>query len=159
MTTDSGKVEPFLQHYGWTVFAFLSVVFMGFGIGDMILGMDADPAIGESITGIPWEELRASSPEIANLIDMQVRATGAAIFFLSILSLSITINAFRPGQRWAWYTLWIWPLWNAGVFLVFFLAERQPAFPPPPPMQSAPILFVIALAGLVLTYRKFFPKA
>ena len=159
MTTDSGTVEPFFQHHGWTVFAFLSVVFMGFGIGDMILGMDADPAIGESITGIPWEELRALSPEIANLVDMQVRALGAAIFFLSILSLSITINAFRRGQRWAWYTLWIWPLWNAAIFLVFLLAERQPAFPPPPPMLSAPILFVIALAGLALTYRKFFPKA
>ena len=93
--------------------------------------MAAEPAIGESITGVPWEELQASSPKVANLIDMQVRYGEASMFILSLLSLAITIYAFRPGQRWAWYTLWILPLWNVAIFLTTFVAERQPGFPPP----------------------------
>jgi hypothetical protein len=120
--------------------------------------MNADPAIAESISGVAWEDLQASSPRLANLIDLYVRAQGGSLVVLSILSISITLTAFRRGERWGWYVLWIWPLWQAFIFIVFVTAARQPGFPPPPPMLSAPVFFTVTLLALILSYRKFFRR-
>ena len=159
MTSDNQQKEPFFHRHGWKVLIVVSAIFLLFGIGDIIRGMDADPAIAESITGVEWEELQASSPKIANMIDLGVRSSGASILVLSVLSIAIILFAFRQGERWAWVVLWIWPLWMTLIFVFIFAAERQPGFPPPPPMLSAPIFFVITVLTLVMTYRKFFPKA
>jgi hypothetical protein len=80
------------------------------------------------------------------------------LIVLSILSIAIILNAFKQGERWAWYTLWIWPVWMAWIFVSFLVADRQPDFAAPPPMLSAPVFFVVTSLVLVTTYRKFFPK-
>jgi hypothetical protein len=158
MTTLEQKSEDFFVRHSWKVLLAVSIIFGLFGIGDIFLGMNADPAIAESLTGVEWEALQASSPEIAHLIDMQVRSGGIHLLVLSILTIVVCLVGFRRGQGWAWYTLWALPLWTALVFVVTLTAERQPDFPPPPPMLSAPIFFVVTVLALVITYRKFFPK-
>ena len=157
MTRDSEVKEPFFERHGWKILIVVSAIFLLFGIGDVIRGMDADPAIAESITGVEWEALQASDPNVANMIDLGVRTSGSSIFFLSILSIAVIFFAFRPGQRWAWVVLWIWPAWMALIFLATFTADRQPGFPAPPPMLSAPFFFAVTLLTLALTRRKFFP--
>ncbi len=159
MTLTDQRKETFVQRNAWIVFIVIAVIFVLFGIGDVIRGMDADPAIAESIAGIPWEDLQDSSPAIAYLIDLMVRSQGFTIIVLSILSIAITLYAFKPGERWAWYALWIWPIWNLAIFLFFITADRQTGFTAPPPMLSAPVFFSITFLTLVLSYRKFFPKA
>jgi len=159
MTLADPQDEPFIQRNAWIVFIVVAAIFVLFGIGDVIRGMDADPAIAESIAGVSWEAIQSSSPAIASLIDLMVRSQGFTIAILSILSIAITVYAFRLGQRWAWYALWIWPIWNAAIFLLFFTADRQSEFAAPPPMLSAPVFFGITLLALVLSYRKFFPRA
>lgn len=158
MTSDSQHKEAFFERHSWKVFILVGTIFGLFGIGDVIQGMSADPAIAESITGVAWENLQASSPRIANLIDLCGRSLGMGIIIVSVLSIAITLTAFRRGERWAWYALWIWPLWMASIFILFFIADRQPDFPPPPPMLSAPVFFIVTFLGLILTYRKFFPR-
>ena len=157
MASDNPKKDPFFEKHGWKFLLFVSIIFLLFGIGDIIRGMDADPAIAESVTGVAWEELQASSPTIANTIDLGTRSSGMSIFFLSILSIAIVLFAYRQGERWAWVVLWIWPLWMAAIFLVFFTAQSQPGFPAPPPMLSAIPFFLITIVPLVLGRRKFFP--
>jgi hypothetical protein len=149
--------EPFFERHGWKILAGVSAIFLLFGLGDIIRGMDADPAIAESITGVEWEALQASDPAMANMIDLGVRSSGMGIFFLSILSIAVILFAFRPGQRWAWVVMWIWPAWMALIFLSFFTADLQPGFPTPPPMLSAPFFLAVTLITLALTRRKFFP--
>lgn len=158
MTSTDRRNEPFVQRNAWTVFMVIAVIVVLFGIGDVIRGMDADPAIAESIAGLSWEDLQNRSPRTANLIDLMVRSQGFTLIILSILSIAITVYAFRPGERWAWYALWIWPIWSAAVFLLFFTADRQPGFASPPPMLSAPVFFGITVLTLLLSYRRFFPK-
>jgi hypothetical protein len=157
MSRDSKVKEPFFERHGWKILVGVSAIFLLFGLGDIIRGMDADPAIAESITGIEWQALQATEPNIANMIDLGVRSSGSSIFFLSILSIAVILFAFRPGQQWAWVVLWIWPAWMALIFLATFTAERQAGFPAPPPMLSAPFFFAVTLITLVLTRRKFFP--
>jgi hypothetical protein len=159
MTSDTRRKEAFFERYAWIVFIVVAGIFALFGIGDVILGMNADPAIAESITGVHWEDVQATSPNIANLIDLSTRSQGLTLIVVSSLSIAITLAAFRRGERWAWYALWIWPIWNAAILILFYLAERHADFPPPPPMLSAPVFFTITLLALVLSYRKFFPRA
>jgi hypothetical protein len=157
MTGESKVKETFFERHGWKILIGVSAIFLLFGLGDVIRGMDADPAIAESITGVEWEAIQASEPNMANMIDLGVRSSGMSIFFLSILSMAVILFAFRPGQRWAWAVMWIWPIWMAGIFLVTFTADRQAGFPAPPPMLSAPVFLAVTLLTLVLTRRKFFP--
>jgi hypothetical protein len=137
---------------------FVGVVFALFGASDMVLGKDADPAIAESILGAKLDALEPTNPETVQLIALFNRALGSAILFLSILALSITAVPYRRGERWAWYVLWLWPVWNAIIFINFYSAPRQPDFPTPPPMLSSPIFFAISAFALLISYRKFFPK-
>jgi hypothetical protein len=82
---------------------------------------------------------------------------------MNLLSLGLNrtrkrLANFKRGERWAWYALWVWPLWNVAIFGLSFTAERQPGFPPPPPMISSPIFFTVTLLALILSYRKFYPR-
>jgi pimeloyl-ACP methyl ester carboxylesterase len=157
--TANSKKDAVLVRSAWITLIVVGAIFGLFGLSDVILGMNADPAIAESITGVAWEDLQASNPQVANLIDMYVRSLGAGILVVSILSLAITLTAFKRGERWAWFALWVWPLWNVAIFVLSFTAERHPGYPPPPPMVSSPVFFSVTLLALILSYRKFFPKA
>lgn len=159
MASNKQASGTFFERKSWILFIVVSAIFLLSGIGDVIRGMDADPAIAESFIGVPWEQLKATEPEVANLIDLNVRSGGAQIIVLSIFSIVITLKAFRPGKQWGWYAMWIWPIWMATIFFVLLLAPRQPDFAPPPPMLSAPVFFVFTVLAQVLSYRKFFPKA
>ncbi len=159
MTSESKTEGTLFERKSWIVFIVVSAIFLLFGIGDVIRGMDADPAIAESFIGTRWEELKAADPGVANLIDQQVRSGGAQLVVLSLLSIVITLKGFRQGKQWGWYALWIWPVWMATIFVMLFLAPRQPDVPPPPPMLSAPVFFVLTFLAQVLSYRRFFPKA
>lgn len=157
MTRVEAKKENFFQQHGWKMLLIISGIIGLFGIGDMIQGMSADPAIANSMTGVPWEELQRSSPEIANLIDLQVRSGGAQLLTLSILSIIICLTGYRRGERWAWYAFWSYPLYMVLAFTIFLTADRQADFPQPPPLLSAPVFFIICVLVLLLSYRRFFP--
>jgi hypothetical protein len=156
--TSSGK-NTVVERSAWIALIVVGAIFGLFGLSDMILGMDADPAIAESLAGIAWEDLQATQPRVANLVSMSSRSLGAAIFVVSILSMSITLTAFRRGERWAWYALWVWPLWNVAIFGLLYTAERYPGYPPPPPLISAPVFLVVTLLALILSHRRFFSRA
>ena len=101
MTPIEAKTETFFERHSWKVFLVISIILGLFGIGDIMQGMTADPAIANSITGVAWEELRMSSPEVANLIDLQVRSGGAQLVTLSILSIMVCLRGYRRGEQWS----------------------------------------------------------
>jgi hypothetical protein len=74
MTPVNVKTETFNEQHRWKVLLGSHIIFVLFGLGDMIQGMHGDPAIANNLTNIEWHELQRSSPRIANLINMQVEA-------------------------------------------------------------------------------------
>ncbi len=89
---------------------------------------------------------------------------------LSIVGIVITLRPYRAGRKWAWYFLWYIPaafigeaayvtvILQLGLFGKVFLGQ---------PAGAASITFfyefiafftILALLGLFLPYRKFFPK-
>lgn len=159
MTPSDQKHEPWFQRNVWVLLLIVASIFALFGIGDIIRGMDADPAIIESILGTDWESLKDTDPTLANMVNLMARAQGASIAVLSILSAAIIVGPFRRGEPWAWYVLWLWPLWNLSIFITFFTADRSPDFATPPPMLSSPIFFTLTALALIVSYRKFFPRS
>jgi hypothetical protein len=59
----------------------------------------------ENFTGLSWIQLKTSSPKIAEFITILFRMYGAFNVIVGLLTVSITVSAFRRGERWAWWTL------------------------------------------------------
>ena len=65
---------------------------------------------------------------------------------MNLFGLAITLKPYRNGEKWAWYTLWYLPI----VFSLHYLL----LFPSPYNLEAA----IVPFLGLVLPYRKFFPR-
>jgi len=59
----------------------------------------------ENFTGLSWVELKTASPKIAEFITILFRMYGAFNVVFGLLTVAITLSAFRRGERWAWWTL------------------------------------------------------
>ena len=159
MTEQKSQSQPFLQRNAWIMLLVVASIFTLFGVWDIIRGMEADPAIAESILGVGWEAFRDQRPDAARLIDLMAESQGATIAAFSIMSIAIILRPFRRSEPWAWYALWLWPVWNVMIFLRFFTADRSPDFAAPPPMLSSPIFFTVTTLALIGSCRAFFPRS
>ncbi len=142
----------------WIILFLVAVIFALFGLGDIILGTAADPAIVEAITGMTPEEIGAAEPRVLVLVEQQIRAGGAAFLVGGILAAAIAWTSFRGGERWAWYALWTLPLLNVLIFLIQYTSLDLSTGVLPPPLLSAPVFLAITVVGLLLPIRRFFPK-
>ena len=59
----------------------------------------------KNFTGLSWTELKTTSPKIAEFITILFRMYGTFNVVFGLLTVAITIYAFRRGERWAWWTL------------------------------------------------------
>jgi hypothetical protein len=143
----------FWQRRGWAFLFGFAIVIGLFGIGDVILGMAADEAIAEGVTGLTMAEIEALSGPVATLINLQVRAGGAQLLALGIVWCTILAIPFRRGERWAWYVMWTFPLWSLGVGIHFLFVDLQPDAPTPPPAISGWVFFVLTAALLLVSRR------
>lgn len=156
------RTESFFERHAWKVFLVLSGILILFGLGDIFTG-GATFSSGEAptvlgISGMTWEQLGAASPNSATMIDYLVRAGGVHLFVLGLLSLVICLTAFRRGERWSWFAMWLWPLWMVLVVMLLLSAYKQPGPGVPPPLVSGSIILILAVVTLVLAYRKYLPN-
>jgi hypothetical protein len=149
----------FFERHAWKILLGVIVVIGLFGVGDMLNGA-ADLQNGEKVymtgvTGMTWNELQAASPTVARLINTLFRTNGATLTTLALLALSICLTAFRKGERWAWFAMWLLPVWM--LLTVFFISrvEKMPGAGVPVPVISGTILFVIFAVPLLLSGRRF----
>jgi hypothetical protein len=147
--------KGFWVRHGWKFLLGLALVIGLFGVGDALIGLDADPAIPEGVTGMSPDEMRESSPDIARLADLQVRAGGIQLMVIATLWTLILVFPFRRGQVWAWWSMWTFPGWALAVAVMFLLVELQPGQPTPPPAISGWIFFGLTALLLLLTKRGF----
>lgn len=148
--------RAFFDRHTWKLLLILAVILSVFGIGDVIRGLDADPAIIRSITGRTLEELRSESPDVVKVGHAMTRAGGLQLTAVGILMSAILLTAFRRWERWAWYAMWTLPAWSLGVFLLLLSTDRAPGVPPPPPLISGPIFAVLSAGLLLLVAPRFF---
>lgn len=154
--TDSAGVRasfPVRTAWRWLMAPVLIVVL--FGIGDVALGNAADPAIVEGLTGVTFEEIEAVSPEAATVIDLQARGIGYLLIWMGTALAAVLLFGFRRWHRWAWFAMWVLPLWSITTSVNMFLVDRPDAAPIPPPMVSGLVFFAYAAFWLAVSYKGF----
>ena len=139
--------------YGWLFFLFLGLLWLWVGLTQVF---DPEALLdneAQHILGMSLGELEASSPETTELVYFLYGALGMLKISWSFLVLAITLTGFRKGEKWAWYTMWLVPaaLVGQGIFNSFFHGDFNEMLPWIP-------ITTVALVGLFLPYRKFFPK-
>ena len=151
---NQAKQENFFELSAWVLFLLIGVLEMLFGLGDMIAGVENDPAILISATGRTPAELKAQDPLIYKVMDQQQKVIGHILLMTGALVSAISLTAFRRGVRWAWFTFWLIPV--SMVFIVvsqYFI--RQPGESLAPPFYSGLLFAVLTSLWLALSYRKY----
>jgi hypothetical protein len=153
------QIEPrkFFEHSAWVLFLVLGLLEILFGLGDMVAGVENDPAILISATGRTPAELKAQDPVMYNALDHQQKVIGQILWVTGALISIIALTAFRRGARWAWFTFWLIP-----VSMVFTVVSsyniRQPGEALAPPFYSGTLFAILTSAWLAASYNKYLSK-
>lgn len=156
MATQS-KQENFFEQSVWVLFLVLGVIEILFGAGDMIAGVENDPAILLSATGRTTAELKAQDPLIYNTMDQQQKVIGHVLLMTGLLVSVISLTAFRGGARWAWFTFWLIPI-DMALIVVSSYNNRQPGESLAPPFYSGLLFAVLTTLWLALSHRKYLSR-
>jgi hypothetical protein len=156
MATES-KQENFFEQSVWVLFLVLGVIEILFGVGDMIAGVENDPAILISATGKTPTELKAQDPLIYNAIDHQQKTIGHVLLFTGLLVSVVSLTAFRRGARWSWFTFWLIPI-DMALIVVSSYNNRQPGESLAPPFYSGLLFAVLTTLWLALSHGKYLSR-
>ncbi len=149
------RAEKAYEKHAWILLfapgfvAFIvAITFLLSGFG--IIGF-ADPDLLKN-NGVTWNEVVAGSPGLANVILTLLILVG--IFFVGFTTFVMVISrvSYRRGERWAWYALWYFPIVTAYLASIALSHGAATGI-----LLSTPLL-IMSLLGLLLPYRKFFPK-
>jgi hypothetical protein len=98
---------------------------------------------------------RAAEPIGFRLYDFAVRAGGLNLAMIGVLLASILAVAYRSGDRWAWFVMWLLPAWALAVPVLVVSFGTAPGTTLPPPAISGPILALVAALALLIDRRRF----
>jgi hypothetical protein len=144
------------EKYGWVIFLFLGLLWLVVGLTQTRAAFTME-ALAEKdaqhVTGMSLSELDASSPVATELVLWLHMTLGNLKISWSLFLIAITLTGYRRGEKWAWYTMWLAPavLVCQAILDAIFLGDVNQV------LKWIPITF-LSLVGLLLPYRKFFPK-
>ncbi len=81
---------------------------------------------------------------------LYMRADGVASIGMGLFGIMIAAIPFRRRARWAWLTLWYYPL--------FWIAHLLGGLPPGQDHIHQILFIILSLAGLLLPIHEFFPS-
>jgi hypothetical protein len=82
--------------------------------------------------------------------EQYLRAIGAASVGMGLFGAMITVTAFRRRERWAFFSLWYYP--------IFWTAHLVGGLPPGRDHIHQVVFIVLSLLGLLLPLGEFFPR-
>jgi hypothetical protein len=152
----TNQIEPrtFFERSAWVLFLVIGVIEILFGLGDMVAGVENDPAILISTTGRTPAELKAQDPVMYAALDHQQKVIGQILLVTGALVSAISLTAFRQGARWAWFTFWLIPI-SLAFGAVSSYNIRQPGESLAPPFYSGLLFAVLTIVWLAFSYRKY----
>ncbi len=142
--------EKAYEKHAWTLIAATAIfrlfgsLILTFSPQTFAYGITGDiGTTGKTFAQYPW------------VLDYAVpiyREIGIFELSIALFILAIALKSFRRGEKWAWYVLWLNPL--TWIYDQIYLATATIS----PFLIPGLVTTVVGLLGLLLPYRKFFPK-
>ena len=79
-----------------------------------------------------------------------LRTIGVASIGMGLFGMMITVIPYKRRERWAWFTLWYYP--------IFWLAHFLGGLPPGQDHIHQIVFIVLSLVSLLIPVREFFPR-
>ena len=143
-------MEKAYEKYAWVVFLAMGLLFL---VGALEAAFFPDKTAEmdyELFTDMTWSALKASSPEAADVISFEIVGVGLTMLGVAVFVTAISLTSYRRGERWAWYVMWYVPVFWGLAALVYIDLWGEALF--------FTLLTIVSLLGLLLPYRKFFPR-
>lgn len=114
----------FAERHAWKLFLAYGVLGMWFGVSDLL-------------SAVTWVS----------------RQLAVAIIVIAVLQTAICATALRGGQRWAWFVMWIWPVYAMVDLLV--LTTDGPGRPEIASIVYSTVVAVVTVLALVLSRGRY----
>ena len=150
---DVPRVENAYEKHAWIIF-FVFGLLAAIASRGQLLGMSPNPPSSEVTTGLTLDQIAARTPGILDYIGSIDRQLGNFMLATGVLVMGIAAFPYRRGEKWAWYTCWIIPILVIIQIVNSFLSTPGGGLG----WQLDFAFIFVALAGLFMPYRKFFPK-
>ncbi len=144
--------EKAYEKHAWILFFAIGVIFLPAAVSHS-LGVNTDPATAERIIGMTLNELEVSNPRFFDLYIFYFRGGGLSDLGFAFLVIAVSVTAYRREEKWAWYAFWSIP-----AFFMGFAAIGLSIGPSPSYLLPLTLFVILSLLGLLLPYRKFFPR-
>jgi len=146
-------MERVYEKYAWVILLAVGLLWLVVGLVAVFQPEGICETDAQSVTNMPWSELKASSPVAADFVIFVYGQSGLHGMHAAFFVLAITLTGYRKGEKWAWYTMWSVPvlLVSDALFSSIFIGDVSQTLPFIP-------ITTITLLGLLLPYRKFFPR-
>jgi hypothetical protein len=140
-----------LQRRAWWLLMTISILIAVIGLWPVNLGIKEDASVPLGISGMTAMEIEASSPQAYRLVDFQARSSGIDLIVIGTLLSVVALVGYRREQPWAWWVMWILPVWAGAVFVLTLAVGVAPGEAPPTPMISGSIIAILTAAILVIS--------
>ena len=77
---------------------------------------------------------------------------------IGLLLSAILVTGFRRNERWAWWAMWLLPLWGAAVTATIVRTGLVDGQAPPTPMFTGPAIASLSTALLLISAPRFFGR-
>ncbi len=143
--------EKFYVKYGWLILALSALLGVVAGVYLAAFPAPVDLPGVVNLTRRSWTDIVAQSPETVKLTRYFIPLFWTADATVYALSLVIAVTLYRKGVRWAWYVSWLVVLYGLAFIAISAAAGGT--------MWANWIVHLaLEVLGLVLPYRKFFPR-
>lgn len=139
----------------WTFLLVHGFLLVSGGLYWLFRGRFLDLKVYDQIGGASWSFFRAIDSSVMDLTVASLRFAGSLGVVAGVLVMAIAATAFRRYERWAWYAMLTLPFYVC-VDLATLLGYRALSLTG---LIGELALLSTALLGLVLPYRRFFPRA
>jgi hypothetical protein len=137
--------------YAWVIVLISGLVDIATALYLVVNPVPLDSPGIVNLTGMSWSAIQSQSPAAAKLTSYFVGIFGVQETYLGLFTAGLAVTGMRKGAPWAWNVLWIAPI----AFLSYAASNYSIGGTT---WTLAVVDALIAIVGLMLSYRVFFPK-
>ncbi|MFW9853794.1 MAG: hypothetical protein ACFFFG_01945 [Candidatus Thorarchaeota archaeon] len=145
--------NPYLK-YSWKGLIIMGIIMVGESLLQISSAFLGNNEFIENYTGVNWNQYAAAYPEMADYLLMIGLQFGVLLGVVGLFGCVIAWKGFKKHEKWAWYTMWLFPISFGLISLIFFVSINNMLIA----WVSSAIFSLITAIIVLLPYQAFFPS-